>query len=73
MKATHCNWGEMLVLGILRLATIGQDWQPGFENPGHAGHMCPATFEMRQPHLAGPKAQLNLNGLAVGPARDFST
>ena len=28
----------------------------GFENPGHAGHMCPATFEIRQPHLAKPQA-----------------
>ena len=49
----------MLVLGILRLATIGQGWQPGFENPGHAGHMCPATFEISQPQLDRPKAQQN--------------
>ena len=32
-------------------------WQSGFENPGHAGHMCLATFENRKPYLAGPKAQ----------------
>ena len=30
---------------------------PAFENPGHTGHMCLATFEIRQPTLAEPKAQ----------------
>ena len=33
----------------------------GFENPGYAGHMCPSTLDIRQPHVAGTKAKLNLN------------
>ena len=29
----------------------------GLENPGHAGHKYPATFEVWQPHLPGQQAQ----------------
>ena len=32
--------------------------------------MFPATFENRQPHLAGPKAKPNLNGLAEGSLQE---
>ena len=61
----------------------GRSLCPGFENPGHAGHMCPATFQIRQPYLAAPRNQQNLNGWAShfakgdgwaeGPSIHFST
>ena len=60
-----------LVNKNINLNKLGQG--PGFENPGHAGHMGPATFKNRQPHLAGSQAQLNKNGWVPDAASYFIT
>ena len=45
---------------IIKLGLLNIQTEPGFENPGHTGHMCPATFGIRQPHLAaGPASHID--------------
>ena len=37
------------------LLAPAEGWRlAGLENHVHTGHMCPATFQFLQPHLAGP-------------------
>ena len=68
---THRSYFQRDLL-ISTLVTFGHpetEYYTGFENPGHAGHMCPVTFEIRQPHLARPKAsQIRISGLQAQPA-----
>ena len=51
---------------------------PGFENPGHAGHLCPVIFEIGQTHwnfwVVGRASHFSEGaGLASGSASHFST
>ena len=72
-RQQHCTMGKCVTkpysVKLILAAMYNLYSIPGFENPGHAGHMCPVTFEIRQPHLAGPKSsQIRISGLQAKPA-----
>lgn len=73
IRLQHCTMGKCVTkphsVKLILAAMYNLYSIPGFENPGHAGHMCPVTFEIRQPHLARPKAsQIRISGLQAQPA-----